>query len=156
MTWEGWTVADRTMTFALGDGRELKIITEMIEVTSMSEPDPHWRHTDRAGHVHMAAGTDDSRVAYPTLETYSEDHICGIGCEEDGCLSYLGCRICGERISPAQRAGRPRLLRGRTTYTLDGEHVSPAVAQALVSAWQRAADDRSRAAGDRNRKEGYL
>lgn len=124
------------------DGHVLEIITEMIEVTPMSEPDPRWTYTDDAGHVHMAAETDDGRVWYSTLETYSEDHECDLTCGEDGCPSYLGCRICGERISPRQRAGRTRWIKGMTAYLIDGCHVDEAAARALAAAWQRDLNDR--------------
>lgn len=123
------------------DGRTLEIITEMIEITPMSEPDPHWRQVDDAGHVHMAARADDGRVWYPTLETYPEDHECTTWCEDDGCPSFLGCRLCRERISPAQRAGRTKLIKGLTVYLIDGRHVDAAAARELAAAWQRDIND---------------
>lgn len=134
--WEGWTVSDASATYTAPDGRTLEITTELIDVTAMVEPDPGWRYTDRAGHMHMAARTDDDRVHYPTLDTYirphdEDDHL---GCEEDGCPSYLGCRICHEEIIPGTRAGQTRLIPGRTSCWIDGREVSRQEAQDFIDA----------------------
>lgn len=126
------------------EGRTLEIITDLIEYQSISEPDPGWRYTDRAGHVHTPAvertagdGGDPKIVGYPTLVWTTEDHECFDLCEDDGCPAWWECPQCGEHIRPGSRAGRPGVMRGMTTYEIDGEPVSPTAARDFVTGWQR-------------------
>lgn len=129
------------VTISFGE-HTLEIHREMIPVTSISELDPNWRYTDRAGHVHRPSvtrelGKEDKITGYPTLEWFPEDHECNRWCDEEGCPRWRACPRCGEKITPGSRAGRTRMLAGMVSYEIDGEPVSPTAARDFVTNWQR-------------------
>ncbi len=72
---------------------------DMIDVTSMSEPDPAWLLVDAAGHEHRWRG-DWQKADLPTLRLVI-DHECTDDCPDE-CypLSHYECRQCGERVEP--------------------------------------------------------
>jgi hypothetical protein len=152
--------------FTAPDGRELEITTEMIEVTSISEPDPSWTHVDGQGHRHYAATARDNEVViYPTLVTIMRHgcideaparDLCDVDGDQELCYPVMGCPQCGEEITPGTRSGRTRFLEGMTSYTIDGRHVSPDEAREFVGRWQRETDQRINDDARRAQAEGYL
>ncbi len=71
----------------------------------VSEPDWHWRFTDKQGHLHlwmdqklfMAGEKPDYRVV--TLYEHEEEYWCGSCCDEHVRSVYY-CKQCGEEIEP--------------------------------------------------------
>lgn len=144
-------------TFNL-NGHTLEIEREMVEVTSLfPQRDPHWKQTDAQGHLHLAVNTD-AGVIYPTLEVrWSPPCRCGCDFEDEHVDSWWVCPQCEEKITPGVVYDRSRkFIPGLTSYTLDGEHVPPATAQAFIESWQRQADDRSSRRAQADRNAGYL
>lgn len=142
-------------TFNL-NGHTLEIEREMIEVTSnLPQRDPHWKQTDAQGHLHMAVNTD-AGVVYPTLSIRQGEEQT----DEDGETyreRWWACHECGATVVPGVVYDRSRkFIPGLTSYTLDGEHVPPAQAQAFIESWQRQADDRSSRRAQVDRNAGYL
>ncbi len=138
-------------TFDL-NGHTLEIETDRLEVTSMlPQRDPSWRTTDDAGHEHYAVSTL-AGVHYPTLYAQHGEP------DEDGdCDSWWVCCRCEQKIVPGTVVDHSRrFIPGMTTYTLDGEHIPPAQAQAFIESWQRQADDRSSRRAQADREAGYL
>jgi hypothetical protein len=142
------------------NGHTLEIEREMIEVTSnLPQRDPRWKQTDERGHLHMAVregGMINDRVTYPTLVIrYGDEQT-----DEDGETwreQWWACRECGATVVPGVIYDRSRkFIPGLTTYTLDGEHIPPAQAQAFIESWQRQADDRSSRRAQADREAGYL
>jgi N-acetylneuraminate synthase len=82
------------------EGWELRIECEAHDVTPREEPDPEWRYTDRAGHVH----TYDTEMEVPTATWVSQGpYWCD--CHGDMVEDHvLECSECGEVISPGMRA----------------------------------------------------
>ncbi|GAA4626666.1 hypothetical protein GCM10023196_035810 [Actinoallomurus vinaceus] len=73
-----------------GDFGELRVETEMIDVTSsLPKPDPNWTYTDENGHEHRYED------GYPTLVRVVDDrYIDEFGDEMEE--AHLECRQCGE------------------------------------------------------------
>jgi hypothetical protein len=138
------------------NGHTLEITRDMIEVTSnLPQRNPRWRHTDAQGHEHYAVSTD-AGVIYPTLSIRQGEEQT----DEDGepyRERWWACHECGEEITPGTFIDSSRkLIPGLTSYTLDGEHIPPAQAQAFIESWQRQADDRSSRRAQADREAGYL
>jgi hypothetical protein len=115
------------------EGHTLSVETESIDVTAISEPDPNWTFTDKAGHAHSYVA-DRPGGPYPTLEYRTRhDHADDGECDADGdqefCYPVLVCRVCGQPVKPGVRAGQPTRIPGLTTYTIDGRPVSKQAAE---------------------------
>lgn len=94
--------------------------------TDHPDADPHWRHTDGAGHPHHYERAGEP---YPTLRyVIDAEHWCdGVseGWEEhDPHMhvdeSHYECLICGEHIKPGQRPPGHRSIPGTTSVELTG------------------------------------
>ena len=120
-------------TFTLEhDGRVLEIDRERIEVsTALPQPDPSWTYTDRALHAH-AYGT--KREPYPTLAwKHSEPYWCA-DCQDEHTDSWLECPLCGEKVRPGTFVDTsPKWIDGPTSYTLDGQGVTPQEAEVFLA-----------------------
>jgi hypothetical protein len=73
---------------------------EYVDVTSMSEPDPDWRHVDPAGHEHHR----DSKGHISTIHYVVDDE----GDDEYPSRGHYECNECGARVSPGRKATRFR------------------------------------------------
>jgi hypothetical protein len=99
--------AQRLGARALGElsGRDTMENNEMIEVTSMSRPDPSWRVRDITGHEHrwyadgQPAGdySPMKRYTTPTLRAITEKASWPDGEEYDAIVGYE-CVQCGARL----------------------------------------------------------
>lgn len=123
------------------EGHELTVETESIDVTCMTEPDPGWKFTDKAGHTHSYVA-DRPGGPYPTLEYRTQhDHADDGECDADGdqefCYPVLVCKRCGQPVRPGTRAGTPTRIPGMTTYTIDGEPVSKQAAEDFAATMRR-------------------
>lgn len=126
-------------------GHTLEISTEMIDVSTMIEPNPFWSFTDAAGHDHSASMAQPDKVTYPTLILKSgPTDWCDGDCDDDHWDAWFECRQCGEKIRPGTRAGQRRMIPGMTEYLLDGEPVGPDEARAFVTSYQQAMNHRQR------------
>lgn len=108
-----------------------------------------WSFTDQAGHEHRPAG-DQGSVSYPTL-TWVPGPV--IWCEADGDyhedynLSHWECRQCGEQIRPGVVHNVPFTVQtGPPEYTLNGDRVDQATAEAFIARLRAEADARQAAA----------
>ena len=78
---------------------------DMVDVSSLNEPDPSWSFTDPAGHVHRWVG-DWRHSDLPTLELIWDDP------EDDDSdfprRSHYECRECRAHVEPATMASPQR------------------------------------------------
>lgn len=144
--WEGWTVTDAT-TVVDHNGRRMEIHTEVIEITSVVEPDPAWTFTDSEGHPHRAQTASEGHTLYPTLRQVTGPADWCDSCEDEHTDSWFVCRLCGVTIYPGTRAGRTQYIPGLTSYEIDGLPVSEAEARAFADEFQRSLNDRVNDAG---------
>ncbi|MFF9043313.1 hypothetical protein [Streptomyces parvulus] len=131
-----------TMSTHLPEG-ELTIEHEGEYVTSsLPQPDPRWKTTDQQGHEHAyAAGPD----RYPTLVLVTGDPYWCEDCRDEHADDWYECRLCGERITPGSRVDTtPKWIQGPTRYTLDGEPITAAQAQEIMTRAWHAADEAAR------------
>lgn len=117
------------VTTLQGDFGELRVETEMIDVTSgLPRPDETWSYIDRQGHGHRYDN------GYPTLvEVVDRTYWCA-DCNDEHQDTHLECRICGESIEPGMRGPSPfrEFAPGRTAYYLNDEPISPERYQEIV------------------------
>lgn len=132
---------------------ELNVEVEQVDVTTRTEPDPHWTFIDAAGHFH--AYTKDFTL--PTLrrveifvavEPEMDDDDEPLAGELDEFWDGVGadysytehhCRICDENIVPGTRSTMgQKSVPGRTSWSVDitgrTEDLAPLAAE-LVSFW---------------------
>ena len=108
------------MSMIAGDFGELRIETEMIDVTSsLPKPDPNWTYTDQHGHQHRYED------GYPTLmRVVDETYVDEFGDEVEDW--HFECPQCGEHITPGMVG--PSMFRefapGRTAYYLNDEPIT--------------------------------
>lgn len=101
----------------------LTVERDIIDTTTISEPDPAWTYTDEHGHFHARAITGE----YPTLKAITESHGCDCDepddvCGDEYCSAYTvthhECVLCGERITPGTRPGQRKYTPGLMSWTL--------------------------------------
>lgn len=114
-------------------GHEFALERELVDVTSNHRPDPTWRFTDAAGHLHQwylgdepASGyTPMSRYHVPTVERVDDPPVwCG-DCMEEHHTSHWECRQCREHITLGFTADTTtQYISGLASYAVDGQRVS--------------------------------
>lgn len=93
-----------------GDIFETEVSRQMIDVTSMSRPDPNWRFTDRNGHLHQWYSEGKPATDYDPLKSYdipsvtvreTEPYWC-VDCLDEHTRRYYVCSVvgCEEVIEP--------------------------------------------------------
>lgn len=118
-----------------GDFGELRVETEMIDVTSgLPRPDENWTYTDQHGHEHRY---DDG---YPTLiQVVDETYWCP-DCNDEHEKTHLECRECGEHINPGLRG--PSMFRefipGPRSYYLNDEPISEQRFREIAAQYEQA------------------
>jgi hypothetical protein len=105
-------------------GERFESYTDRMEVTSLSRPDPSWRYTDHAGHVHQWHHNGEPAKGYspthkyelPTVELVLDEPILPEDYDgDDYQRSHRECRICREHIEPGFTADTTRqYVRGIT------------------------------------------
>jgi hypothetical protein len=115
------------------NSRTFRMMRDMIDVTSLSRPDPSWRHVDAAGHAHQWYVGEHAATAYkpdaiyhlPTTElvqvgtTVYEDDV------EETPIYERRCVLCGVEVTPGTRADdTTQFIAGMTSYYIDDERVS--------------------------------
>jgi len=72
-------------------------VRELIDVTPMTEANPHWEYIDKKGHKHHYIHHKDGTLGDPkTLKLVQTD------CLYDGDEDFF-CKKCGEEIEPGIR-----------------------------------------------------
>lgn len=123
------------MALFIHNGKQLEVTTELIDITSLSRPDPSWKFIDPAGHLHRWHDAQGPLKDYhgqachvPSavrVRTPEEDYA-----EEDyGDIietSRLDCKLCGHQdISPGTCADTTRVyMPGLRHLFIDGVEVS--------------------------------
>jgi hypothetical protein len=79
---------------------------------SLSEPDPHWRFTDAAGHAHEPTMEDGRVRSYGTLVSVESEPYWCEDCRDEHTDQHYECPLCGEVIRPGTRRGRATWLPG--------------------------------------------
>lgn len=117
-----------------------------------NEPDPDWRHVDRAGHEHTTASEGATWRWVTTGGYYCED------CRDDHETGEYRCVVCGERVEPGKRwisdlgwtvvgplRGTLRFADGRVYWLTPGElrtlRATPTIEWARAVAAGRAPDE---------------
>ena len=96
------------------NGHTLERHTDMVEVTSLEEPDMTWRYTDRNGHVHKWEFSHDIPTIRLVVDAEETD--------EYPALVHYECCKCQEYITPGMRSvSTKRYIPGTAYYTIDGE-----------------------------------
>lgn len=125
------------------NGVTLEIETQLIDVKAMTEPDPRWRYTDAEGHSHEPQAASEGHLLYPTLRQETGPADWCEDCGDEHTDAWFVCRQCGERVTPGTRTGTSKMIRGFTSYTLDGVRVSEADAREFIAEYQRELDQRA-------------
>jgi hypothetical protein len=113
----------------------LDVQREVIPVHYLSDIDANWRFTDAAGHAHHCEYEAADR--YPTLRRVTDETYWCESCRDEHELDHLECRQCGERIVPGTAGPGTKHIQGMTTYTFNGEEISPERAREIVAGWKR-------------------
>lgn len=117
-----------------GSRGTLNVETERTPVHYLSDIDAGWRYTDANGHEHHCDyGAADP---YPTLRTVLYETYWCDNCGDEHELSRLECRQCGEAITPGRTGPGVKYITGLTTYTFNGEEVTPEQAAGIIAGWQ--------------------
>jgi hypothetical protein len=117
-----------------GQRGTLEMNREVIPVHYMSDIDPSWTHTDKAGHRHHCEY--DAPDHYPTLILVTDCTYWCESCHDEHDDSHLECRQCGEEIRPGMTGPGVRYIAGLVTYTLDGQEISEERARELIAEWR--------------------
>ena len=108
------------------------VVSEPIEVTSMSRPDVAWAFTDPAGHVHRWHADGLQAVVYDASRSYDVPSVLFVVDEryvdEDGEERERGhyrCRKCGARVVPGLTADMCRTyISGPKRCYINGQPVT--------------------------------
>lgn len=113
-------------------GLEIEMSRDVIDVTSMSEPDEKWRFVDPAGHVHVWVKVRDRNIVPTTKGVVA-------GYDEDGEPYYESrCCDCLALIQPGMVSVMNRqFMPGMAHYRINGETVSEVEAKYAAKAGVR-------------------
>jgi hypothetical protein len=121
-------------TTLTGPRGTLDVQREMTPVHYVSDLDANWRFTDAAGHPHRCEY--DAADNYPTLLLVVEEtYWCETCCDEHQAV-HRECRQCGETVTPGTTGPGTRYIAGLTTYTFNGEEITPEKAQEIIAEWR--------------------
>jgi hypothetical protein len=84
---------------------------DIIEVTMRTEPNPKWKHIDRAGHEHRWIRWGDG-YRLPTLEKVVDGEETDESGESYPTRWHYECPDCREVIEPGTQPGQSRIVRG--------------------------------------------
>lgn len=124
------------MSTMMLNGREFSQHCEMIEATSLNRPDPAWRYTDPAGHVHQwfrdgapaISYSPGSRYELPTLDLVEDPPIYvddGDGFVDELSQSHYECSQCRAEVVPGTKADDcKQWIAGLQYFAIDGRTVS--------------------------------
>jgi len=114
------------------DELELNISRELIDATSISEPDPSWSFTDDRWHDHKWSISEDGSANVPSCDT----RLIVVGHYEDGDEieeTEYRCKECGEVIKPRWRGNVYRKFQsGLTSAFLDGVPLSESETRTVI------------------------
>jgi hypothetical protein len=108
----------------------------LVDVTSISRPDPAWRYTDPAGHLHRWLVGPDGLASdhyHPSAHYHVPTAVrvwdgSDAFTTDDGDTldpGHLACRLCGARVAPGTCADtHQQLAPGLRWYRVDGRLVS--------------------------------
>lgn len=102
---------------------KLEMWREIIDVTTIQEPDRSWRLTDSHGHVHRWVGCGDKAE----VTTCNAKTIIDGWYEPDSPISHIEyrCRECGDEVKPGWRATEfRRWIPGLPHFLIDGVEVT--------------------------------
>lgn len=130
------------------DDHVLVASTAMIEVTAMSEPDPAWTWTDKAGHTHTAVEGEFGTVTYPTLEIVNGAYTYCPNCRDVHPDIWFECRECRDKTLPGTRPGVDRMIPGPTIYVIDDQEVTKEQADEFVASYKEECERVGKDPGD--------
>jgi hypothetical protein len=90
------------------NGDVLRSTVDMIEVTSLSRPDEHWRFKDAAGHEHSWFAGGKPATFYQAIMAYDLPTLLRVedtpGDDEYPATGHYECRECHEHVQPGTAA----------------------------------------------------